>query len=405
LSKVNKNSSIFNKTINNKYKLVPFNKIENPVGNTKYFPAFSKEWINSVYYYNNNNLKNLPSYDININNLIKNYFSLYFNDKFLKIKKGIPYKFKRLALNKIFLSKAEIKHTSSKAIITIYTYNREKIVLEKNIEILKESFFNKVLFFMKKGNTIYKNISNNVYNIFLKHILNQELILIRRYKLRLDLNKYKFQELFLLKLSNMISKIYQKRVEFNIINLKSIFFNSDILTNILVLKIRRKKVNIMRAMNVILSRTMLPKVNRIIERSRLIKNIDFDLIENKYKNLNINYLLNKSGLDHILNGIYSNNTFEKNYKKLYDIIFNSIKYKNMGGIRFEVKGRLTKRYRADRSVYKVRWKGGLKNIDSSFKGLSSVNLRGYSNPNVEYTIRPSKRRIGSFAVKGWISGK
>ena len=46
----------------------------------------------------------------------------------------------------------------------------------------------------------------------------------------------------------------------------------------------------------------------------------------------------------------------------------------MGGIRLEVKGRLTKRYRADRSVFKVKWKGGLKNIDSSFKGLSSVIL-------------------------------
>lgn len=39
--------------------------------------------------------------------------------------------------------------------------------------------------------------------------------------------------------------------------------------------------------------------------------------------------------------------------KLYNIVFNSIKYKNMGGIRMEVSGRLTPRYRADRSVYKL----------------------------------------------------
>lgn len=43
-----------------------------------------------------------------------------------------------------------------------------------------------------------------------------------------------------------------------------------------------------------------------------------------------------------------------NTAKLYNIVFNSIKYKNMGGIRMEVKGRLTPRYRADRSVYKLR---------------------------------------------------
>lgn len=405
MSQQNKKSSIFNKVINNKYKLVPFNKIENAVGNTKYFPAVSKEWNNSVYYYNNNNMKNLPSYDININNLVKIYFSLYFNSKFLNLKKGIPRRLRRLSFNKIFLSKAEIKHTSSKAIITIYTYNREKIVLEKNIKMLKKSFFNKVLFFLNKSNNTYKNISSNTYNKFLKFILNQELILVRRYKLRLNLNIFKFKELFLFKLSTIISRIYKKRVEFNIINLKSILLNSDIFTNILALRLRKNKTNVLRAMNIILNRTMLPKVNRIIERSRLVKNIDFGLIENKYKNLNLNFLLNNYGLDYILNGIYKNNTFEKNYKKLYDIIFSSIKYKNMAGIRLEVKGRLTKRYRADRAIYKVRWKGGLKNIDSSYKGLSSVNLRGYNNPNVEYSIRVSKRRIGAFAVKGWISGK
>lgn len=299
-------------------------------------------------------MKNLPSYDITINNLIKNYFNLYFNSKFLNLKKGIPRRLRGLSFNKIFLSKAEIKHTSSKAIITLYTYNREKIALEKNIKMLKKSFFSKILFFMQKGNNTYKNMSNNTYNKFLKYVLNQELILIRRYKLRLNLNKYKFQELFLFKLSNIISRIYNKKVEFNIINLKSILLNSDIFTNILALRIRKKKTNVLRAMNVILNRTMLPKVNRIIERSRLVKNIDFGLIENKYKNLNLNYLLNKYNLDYILNEIYSNTIIEKNYKKLYDIIFNSIKYKNMAGIRLEVKGRLTKRYRADRAIYKVR---------------------------------------------------
>jgi hypothetical protein len=77
----------------------------------------------------------------------------------------------------------------------------------------------------------------------------------------------------------------------------------------------------------------------------------------------------------------------------------------MGGIRLEVKGRLTKRYRADRAIYKLKWKGGLKNIDSSFKGLSTVVYRGFFKPSVTYGLSKSKRRIGAFAVKGWISGK
>jgi hypothetical protein len=77
----------------------------------------------------------------------------------------------------------------------------------------------------------------------------------------------------------------------------------------------------------------------------------------------------------------------------------------MGGIRLEAKGRLTKRYRADRALFKINWKGGLKNIDSSYKRLPSVNLRGYLEPNLEYSIFTSKRHIGAFAVKGWISGR
>ena len=86
-------------------------------------------------------------------------------------------------------------------------------------------------------------------------------------------------------------------------------------------------------------------------------------------------------------------------------MFNSIRYKNMGGIRLEIRGRLTRRYRADRALYKLKWKGGLKNFESSFNKLSSVLYRGYLKPNVTYSIANSKRRIGAFAVKGWISGK
>jgi hypothetical protein len=77
----------------------------------------------------------------------------------------------------------------------------------------------------------------------------------------------------------------------------------------------------------------------------------------------------------------------------------------MAGIRLQVKGRLTRRYRADRALYKLKWKGGLKNIESSFNRLSSVLYRGQFKPNVTYSISNSKRRIGAFAVKGWISGK
>lgn len=69
------------------------------------------------------------------------------------------------------------------------------------------------------------------------------------------------------------------------------------------------------------------------------------------------------------------------------------------GIRVEAKGRLTRRATASRSVFKMKLKGGLKNVDSSFRGLSTVMLRGYAKSNVQYSLLNSKNRNGAFGVK------
>ena len=116
-------------------------------------------------------------------------------------------------------------------------------------------------------------------------------------------------------------------------------------------------------------------------------------------------------LNKLLTNIYYSNSllkkknYIKNYNNLFNIIFNNIKYQYISGIRLEIKGRLTKRYRADRSIYKLLWKGGLKNQYSSFNKLPAATFRGNSKANVLYSISRDKRRIGAFAVKGWISGK
>jgi hypothetical protein len=62
-------------------------------------------------------------------NLIKSFFNLYYvknkyKQKFSK--RRLRIKKKRLSTNRIIVSKAEIKHTNSKAIITVYIYNAEK---------------------------------------------------------------------------------------------------------------------------------------------------------------------------------------------------------------------------------------------------------------------------------------
>jgi hypothetical protein len=413
--KLNNTLNIFNKNINNNSKIVPFNTVINSVGENKYFPAVSKEWTNSVYYYNNNNIKNLPAYDININKLILAYFNMYFKYDFIKKRKRVmSYRSRRLSLKKIHISKSEIKHTNNKAILTIYTFNKEKLSLVKKVKKLRIKFFKKILFLFYLNLSKFQNksmIGYNLSNKILKLFLRQELELIRSYKLRLSLNNSKFQDQLLLKLGNVLKKIYNKNVEFNIINLKSMVFNSDLFTKILGLRIKNRKANLLRMMYYLLNKVSLPTVNTVKERSRVIKSVNNNLPENKYKTGNLNIILNNSNLDKLLQNMYPSvhynnerNLYENN-NEIVTNIFENIKYKNMAGMRLEIKGRLSKRYRADRALFKLKWKGGLKNIDSSFKGLSTVNYRGFKNTNVQYSMFVTKRRIGAYAVKGWISGK
>ncbi len=450
---IKKENKIFINNINNKYKLIPFNIKVTDKGNVKYFPAASKEWRNKIYLYNDNNMKNLPVYDISINKLTKSYFNSYFNNKFI-LKNHLSRRWKSLSKNIIYVSKPEIKHTTSKAIITIYVYNREHLSLLKIINKIrkikmkmwifkrfllsftwnkkKTSFFKGIKIYFNNLKNKYNKVSILLYNKAFKLMFYKQLIFIRRYKFRLNLNKYKFESIFINKLGELISKYFNKKVEFNIVNLQSIILNPDIFTEFIARKLKKRKSNIIRVMSFILNKAKLPKLNKRVIKNNLIKNVDTNLLENKYKNLNLNSIVNKNDFNIILKRLYKTNLISLNYKTLkvinnkestYNILklikdtrkifFNKyknialdyIKYKNIGGIRLEIKGRLTRRYRADRAKFKMRWKGGLQNYDSSFKGLSAVTFRGYANSNVEYSIRTSKRRIGAFAVKGWISGR
>jgi len=406
----------------------------------------------------------MPFYDLKISLLIKSFFNLYFNPIFLYHKYYRSYKARGKSLNKIFTSKAEVKHTNNKAVITVYVYNREKISLLKKIKKLNKNLFNlmakfAVILHKKEGGgclaasqqTSYSSdfkvlakansdwlhayevcglrthqpvTVRSLQEIFkyektlTKSFLIKNLRLLRKYKLRLNLNKYKFEEKLLYKLKNLIVKYYNKKVEFNIVNIRSVLFHSDFFTEIFLSKIKDRRANILKTLETILNKVVLPKVDRLLEKSFHIKGIDFKLLENKYLNTKISSILNDNNLSKFLNKLFynvmsaavtaaaaSHQCLNKDYLKIYEIIFNSINYKNMGGVRLEAKGRLTKRYRADRSQFKVRWKGGLKNIDSSYKGLSSINMRGFVKPNIDYSILAYKRRIGAFAVKGWVSGK
>lgn len=233
----NNNLYIFNKNINSNFKLIPIKVNKNYVGETKYLPPVSKEWKNTIYAFNKNNTVNLSTDDININSLVKNYFNLRFFPKFI-YKKYKPRWVRRPSMNKIYVSNAEVKHTNSKAILTVYTYNREKISLLNKVKFLRKGLLRNIRMLILKN----KEFLGDFVNKTIKALLHKELKTLRKYKLRLNLNQYKFEEKLLYKLSNIIGTyFYNKRVEFNIVNMKSIILNSDIFTKILAHKLWKKE--------------------------------------------------------------------------------------------------------------------------------------------------------------------
>nr|WNO19458.1 ribosomal protein S3 [Akanthomyces lecanii] len=427
-------------------KITLNNKIAD-IRKTKYLPSFSKEWKDTIYSYNKNTMKNIPSHHLNINKIIQSYFNLYFstnknnqNKRFISPGKYITMKRRRNLLRKIYVSNPDIKYTNNKAIITLFTLNRERnYLLKKYIKTNKkiQSYLMQRYLFLYKNNIMnlynilcashnYKNKHISYFllrnknkfiqyklkylskflllkNLYLKRVWSQiiktfikrHLIFLRKYELLYSLNQLKFNKLTLLnKLSLLLNKILGKKIEYNIINLKSIIFNSDLFTQAITLKFqKRKSFNYKKNILSILGRVNFPYFKDVAGSAY---NESTNYILNKYKDGKIlSYVNNHQNLDNFINKIH--NATNKNIHKE---IFNSIQYKNIEGIRIETNGRLTKRYRADRAVHYRKWKGGLQKTS-----LNSTLFRGNVNPNISYSIVNNTRRVGSFAIRGWISGK
>lgn len=402
---MNKNNlNIFNNIKNKNLRLTPLKNRKNYLGNINYFTPVAKEWKNVMYAYNKNNSTILPTNVISVNELVQMYFNFGLNRKFL-YKKYKPRWVTRPSMNRIYVSNAEIKHSHSKTIITLHSYNRERIALMNKIKYLRKELLKKIKLLIFKNKELLGDVTKKTIKVF----LDKELKILRRYKLRLHLNSYKFEEKLLHKLTNILEYYYNKKVEFNIVNMKSVILSSDIFTKVLGEKLWKRKNPILKMFTYILSKAVLPRVNRNLEKSQILRSVDFNLIHNKYRNVLISSVIQNNDLNTILkeeyNNIMSNNNIDKDFDNMHETIFNSIRYKNMGGVRLEVRGRLSKLNQAGRSSFKVKWKGGLKNVYSSYKGLPVSKIRGYINPNVEQAMLVSGRGAGAFAIKGWVSGK
>lgn len=229
---------------------------------------------------------------------------------------------------------------------------------------------------LKKNKRINNYIIVSIQN-YCKKLINNEKkkrLVYWYYKQISFINKYKHTYVYLQYLKEHLTKLYNKQVEFNLINIKRFYLNSDILLESITKKITKNRRKMSRFLTKLKNKVKIKKKNSYLHK----------------------YIIN--------NKLDEKKILTKSTNSLKKAVIKNLKYKDVTGFRLEAKGRLTKRYTASRSLSKVKYNGNLLNIDSSLKGLSSVLLKGNLKSNVQFTKLASKSRIGSFGMKGWISG-
>lgn len=305
-----------------------------------------------------------------------------------------------------------------------------KVIKKKALNIKSKVKKEKRIVCKTHGLLSLKNKADNNNNKFenyelsyLKHYVSKSLhkeMLSVYFRQLISFNESKFEKKYLLPLTSIVTKVYNKKVEFNIVNLKYLYLNSYIFSETLVTKLRNRKNRLLRVLRTSLLMFKLPSVNRaalydeIYNRIRKLQNLKVEGIIDDSLSLKSNLIPQFSDkLEQLLFKIDPHGFLSKlkgfrgylpqysNYPlEIVNTIFKSLKHKYVSGIRLEVAGRLTRRNTAARSIFKLRYKGNIKNMDSSYKRLSTVLLRGYAKSNLQYTKLKSKIRIGSFGLKG-----
>ncbi len=465
----------------------------NYVLKSKHYPPQIREWVNSVYFYNKNNIKSFPSLDVDVYDLIKSYFNFYILKHNHRKKNKRRIRIKRSTAYRLIASKPNIKHTNDKVNVTIYTYDKSSSQYTKRManiltidkiknynkffvnlkskylslehklkKILKDKFLKKFIrniimnkyklsfsdLLINKKSTENYNISltqnklnfilnnkisllyllnkklgvvfNDSLNNYIKKVMRKDMVSIF-YKRLLCFQQSKYQKQHAQLLTILLENIYKKKVVLDIVNLKYFYNNSSIFSSVVLSKLKKKKNKVIRVLNSALSTLNISYSDKVkaysemFEKKNQKKNVALkNLATDKYiyKNLSdpkfndiVDISLCKDSYKRSINNNFYNTKKPQLYeynKNLHEIM-SSLKNKFTKGIRIETAGRLTKRNTAERSVYKLAYKGNIKDYDSSLKNIPTVLLRGHAKSNLVYTQSKSKVRVGSFGLKTWIS--
>jgi hypothetical protein len=340
--------------------------------------------------------------------------------KIIKINKDIDKNFEIISFNRpLLLKHGQIlpinENINNKRVIKL---NRPLSLKEFLYQFDFDTYINNIE--KEKKNEILNEINESALYDAIKKEVKEEyrdaLLLLPLYLF--NFNKTKFKMYLMEKLTHLVKSLYNKEVVFNIVNLKKMHLSTDIYTQAIVLKLKNRDNKLYRVLKSSLRKIKIPNFNKINEKKNKPNKNEF--LDNKIRNSLINSMFTKEDVKDPLNNLLLNffpsaENLQKSVVKkgsvknssisLIDYVLMYLKHIKVRGIRVEAKGRLTRRFTASRSVFKMKWKGGLKNVDSSFKGLSTIMLRGYVKSNAQYSFLSSKNRNGAFGVKGWVSNK
>jgi ribosomal protein L28 len=309
---------------------------------------YHNEWYFNIYTFNKYiNIHGIILY-VNIYNIL-NY---YFNNT---IKNYI---------NKIFFTITEIKFFSGKLIIYISIYNREKNFFLEKLQNLK-----------------LKDKRLNNFNKKLK-LLNNKLYLYNYYSAQLFINNLKINTYNMFKLKNILSKLLDRKILFNVTSHKYFHLNKDIMLDLLTEKINKNRKR--SVLNIIRKSLMYAKIAKLHYLLK-IKNLN-NLIKN-----NVKIIISKK-----------NNYLNDNVELIKEIFKKGVNLHTVG-FRLESKGRLTKRLVAAKTIKKINNKGILNNIHSSVNRNSIFLFKGFERSNINFSNKNNDNLLGSYGIKYWIS--
>jgi Mitochondrial ribosomal protein (VAR1) len=257
------------------------------------------------------------------------------------------------------------------------------------------TFFNQLKKISTNKSLFYKDISLNLKKGFSY----------KYYSSMLYFNSYIFNTNNILPLKDILRKMYNKKIELNIIDLKYLYLDSNIFAEAITRKLKDRQKRVLRVLKLSLNLTKKPYFKIHFHKENVKVNFMFC-----DKKLDIKIKSNALALTNDTRGLANTSFGQTNRYLIYKphshkmrLFLYHMKQKIISGIKLQGTGRLTKRLTASRSISKVKYMGSLKNINSSYENISTIMLRGFVKSNLQYTNINNYNRNGSFGVKVSIS--